>query len=174
MAAGTKKRKKRMKRQLKKFKQTIVKPVEPVKEYKAHLLYPGKYKVENQAYQAQLDAVYGGKVQPIERFINQNAVLIHECSDCKKEFYAKPRFLVKGQPHDCKSGGIAPNKSGGKSSTKKKNHKTDGKKDAELAKELDELIEQGLNPRQIRNKTGVDIQIISYYKETFHTKKQQG
>lgn len=84
--------------------------------------------------------------------------------------------MVKGQPHDCKSGGIAPNKSRGKSSTKKKDHKikTDEKKGAELAKELDELIEQGLNPRQIRNKTGVDTQIITYYKETFHTKKTAG
>jgi hypothetical protein len=104
MAAGTKKRKKRMKRQLKRFKQTIVKPVEPPKEYKAHLLYPGKYKVENEQYQQQLDAVCGGTVTPIERFINQNAVLIHHCSECSRDFYAKPRWLLKGQPHDCKSG----------------------------------------------------------------------
>ncbi|MDM5450687.1 hypothetical protein [Peribacillus simplex] len=166
MAAGTKKRKKRMKRQLqKRFKQTSGTVIVETKESR-----------QLRAYQAQLDEVYGtGMITPVERFINQNAVLIHHCSDCKKDFYAKPRWLVKGQPHNCKSGGIAPNKSRGKSSKKDHKIKTDEKKGAELAKELDELIEQGLSPCQIRNKTGVDIQIVAYYKEKFHTKtRQQG
>ena len=166
-----------MKRQLKRFKQTIVKPIEPPKEYKAHLLYPGKYKVENQAYQAQLDAVYNGTVTPIERFINQNAVLIHQCSECKKEFYAKPRFLVKGQPHECKTtGGIKK----GYTDEKRKRAKrvygnSSDKKGASLANKLDDLIQRGFNPRQIRRETGIGIQIVEYYKETLYRKtKKQG
>ncbi|MFE4133765.1 helix-turn-helix domain-containing protein [Peribacillus sp. YIM B13482] len=110
MAAGTKKRKKRMKRQLqKRFKQTSGPvSIEPKKDFKAHLLYKGKYEVENQAYQAQLDAVYGGKVQPIERFINQKAVIFHHCSECDKEFYARPKWLLskEDQRHDCYSSSI--------------------------------------------------------------------
>ncbi|MCK2006157.1 hypothetical protein MZM54_33135 [[Brevibacterium] frigoritolerans] len=182
MAAGTKKRKKRMKRQLKRFKQTIVKhiekPSEPAKEYKAHLLYPGKYAKENEQYQVQLDARYKGTVTPIERFINQDAVIIHSCSDCKKEFYAKPRWLVDGvQPHDCKTtGGIKKGYTDEKRKTYYKiNEKANEKKGASLANKLDDLIQRGVNPRQIRKETGVDIQIVEYYKEAFHTKrKRQG
>ncbi|MBT2668760.1 hypothetical protein J7J00_25350 [Bacillus sp. ISL-4] len=70
------------------------------------------------------------------------------------------------QPHDCKSGGgIIKNDYRKKAKKDPKIHEKEGVK---LAKKLDELIQQGLNPRQIRSKTGVDIQIISYYKETFH------
>lgn len=109
MAASTKKRKKRMKRQLsKRLKQTsgtvlIVESIEPAKEFKAQLLYKWKYEVENQAYQAQLDAVYGGKVQPIERYINQVAILTHHCSECDKKFYSRPKWLLskESQRHVC-------------------------------------------------------------------------
>ncbi|MGM0887184.1 MAG: hypothetical protein ACQEW5_09480 [Bacillota bacterium] len=181
MAASTKKRKKRIKRQLqKRFKQTsgtVIVSIEPAKEYKAHILYKGKYGLENQAYQVQLDQVYGGKVRPIERFINQNATLIHSCSECSKEFYAKPRWLIKDQSHDCKStSGISSKKRDNRyeKKAKKVHGESSKKKGASLANKLDDLIQQGLNPRQIRAKTGVDIQIVEYYKETFHTKKQQG
>ncbi|MDM5282671.1 helix-turn-helix domain-containing protein [Peribacillus frigoritolerans] len=109
--ANSKQRKKRMrmKRQLqKRLKQTIVKPIEPPKEYKAHLLYPGKYKVENQTYQAQLDKRYFGKVQPIERFVNQNAILLHKCSECFLKFYSRPQWLLfkEDQLHVCYASSI--------------------------------------------------------------------
>ncbi|MDM5455234.1 helix-turn-helix domain-containing protein [Peribacillus simplex] len=108
MVASTKRRKKRMKRQLKKrFKQAsgtvlVVETKEP-QQFMAHILYKGKYKVENQAYQAQLDAVYGGKVQPIERHINQTAIILHHYSECDQRFYARPKWLLskEGQRHDC-------------------------------------------------------------------------
>lgn len=111
--ANSKQRKKRIKRQLKqRFKQTAATPVKIVesieslasKEIKSPFLYKVKYKVENEAYQAQLDAVYGdGRVQPIERYINPKAVLIHHCRDCKREFYAKPLWLLTkaNQRHTC-------------------------------------------------------------------------
>lgn len=116
MAASTKKRKRRMKRQLqKRFKQTsgtvfkpwfdpvIVESNEPPKEYRAHILYKGKYEVENQAYQVQLDTVYGGKVTSIERFINPKSIILHECSECDKEFYSRPQWLLtkEDQRHVC-------------------------------------------------------------------------
>ncbi|MFF2290475.1 helix-turn-helix domain-containing protein [Peribacillus butanolivorans] len=104
--------KKRMKRQLqKRFKKTSVTPIEP-RQFRAHILYKGKYEVENQAYQVQLDKVYGGKVQPIERFVNQNAIILHHCSDCKKEFYAKPKWLLtkEDQLHVCYASSIPTGK----------------------------------------------------------------
>jgi hypothetical protein len=183
MATSTKKRKKRMKRQLqKRFKQTsgtVLVSTEPEKEFKAHLLYEGKYIKENEQYQQQLDAVYGsGMVTPIERFVNQKSILVHHCSKCSNKFYGKPLWLVNGfQPHDCKSIGGGAFKKNHAKKAKKKDHKignSNEKNGVGLVKKLDELIQQGLNPRQIRAKTGVDIQIIAYYKETFHENKAAG
>ncbi|MFD6440559.1 helix-turn-helix domain-containing protein [Peribacillus sp. NPDC060186] len=113
MAASTKRRKKRMKRQLKKrFKQTsgavlIVETKEPL-QFMAHILYKGKYEVENKEYQVQLDKIYGGKVQPIERFVNHKSIILHHCSECDKEFYSRTKWLLskEDQRHDCYSSSI--------------------------------------------------------------------
>ncbi|MFF2500180.1 helix-turn-helix domain-containing protein [Peribacillus sp. NPDC058075] len=110
--ANSKKKRKRMKRQLKqRFKQTsgtVLVSIEPEKEYKAHLLYLGKYEVENRAYQKDLDKRYFGKVQPIERFVNQKAIILHECSECFKRFYSRPKWLLtkEDQRHVCYSSSI--------------------------------------------------------------------
>lgn len=66
-------------------------------------LFLGKYEEENMAYQQELDQVYSGTVSPIERFVNYNANLLHVCSECKKEFFSKPLFLLKNanQKHVC-------------------------------------------------------------------------
>lgn len=54
-------------------------------------LYLGKYEAEQ--YQKVLNQVYTGTVKPIERFINPHSILLHHCSECHKEFYAKPLWL---------------------------------------------------------------------------------
>lgn len=156
MAASTKKRKKR---QWKRFKQTIVKhiekPVEPAKEYKAHLLYPGKYKVENQAYQTQLDAVYGGKVQPIERFVNQKAIILHECSECFLKFYSRPQWLLtkEDQLHVCYTSSIPSGKN------RIYNRIVT---DQDIAKMI-LLVEQGMSRSKIAIEVGVSRPTVTKY-----------
>lgn len=169
MARKRKLAKKRMKRNLlKRYKQTAKVPVvvESPKKIKEHLLYEGKYEVENKGYQSQLNAVYGkGMVNPIEQFISPQATLIHFCNECSKKFYAKPSYLLKGT-HDCKAtGGMGSSLN----YTKKQNNKVSNNVNgAELVKSLDRMILSGVKPHLITSKIGVAIQIVKWYKEKYH------
>jgi hypothetical protein len=151
--AKNKQRKKRIKRQLKqRFKQTAATPITPVivetkepKEIKSPYLYKGKYDFENQTYQDQLDAVYEGRVQPIERFINQKAIILHHCSDCKKEFYAKPLWLLTkaNQRHICGVNMVMENTKKGRKVTDKDKLK------------MTILFEQGISKSKIAIELGI-------------------
>jgi hypothetical protein len=54
-------------------------------------------------YQDLLDRFHGGTVKPIEEYLNLQAVLLHYCSECDKEFYGKPAFILTkpNQRHRC-------------------------------------------------------------------------
>lgn len=117
-----KKRKKRIKRQLLKrikedqrIKVHAINAVLPAEELQSPIisftekeipsadLYLGKYDMENKEYQVLLDNRYKGTVKPIERFVNFNASILHYCSDCRKEWYSKPLWLLTSanQEHIC-------------------------------------------------------------------------
>src|SRR4051812_36990938 len=115
------KQKKRLKRQMKKSFGQITKPIELQNEVKPWLnpalldhieskkvpvradLYLGKYTIQNREYQTELNQVYGGTVQPVERFANYKSVILHHCSECSTDFYARPGWLLvrSGQKHLC-------------------------------------------------------------------------
>jgi len=162
--ANRKRIKERNKRQLhKRYKQTSVKVLP--KEFKAHLLYESKYAVENQTYQLLLNDVYDKNViTPVERYISNQATLIHFCVTCAVKFYAQPRYLLKGT-HDCTISGIDSSLN----YTKKQNNKVLKKINGEeLAKDLDRMILKGVKPNVIQQKTGVSRQIVNWYKNRFH------
>ncbi|HBZ6979984.1 TPA: hypothetical protein MMJ71_004780 [Salmonella enterica subsp. enterica serovar Typhimurium] len=180
MAKNRKRAKRKMKRNLyKRYKQTakvqvlektwlnpaIVNSNESPKEIKAHLLYEGKYETENKEYQSQLNAVYGnGAITPVERFISNQAIIIHSCSKCSIEFFGSPKFLLKGV-HNCSVGGMGSSLN----YTKKQNNKVHKKINGEeLVKDLDQMILSGVKPHLITQKTGVSIQIVKWYKERYH------
>ncbi|WPA86319.1 helix-turn-helix domain-containing protein [Bacillus cereus] len=54
-------------------------------------------------YQEALNKKYGGSVTAKEQYINPRAVLIHHCSECHKEWYARPQWLLtkENQKHIC-------------------------------------------------------------------------
>lgn len=58
---------------------------------------------ENQQYQRFLDKIYKGTVRPLERYWNPRAAILHYCSECKCEFYARPFRLIniENQKHIC-------------------------------------------------------------------------
>ncbi|MFB7142742.1 MULTISPECIES: hypothetical protein [Terrabacteria group] len=106
--ANKKKRKKRLKRQLKRsYTPKIIKNKllqdQTVKELPTAGLYLGKYLKENHKYQLLLDRLYAGSVQPIERFVNMKASILHTCSNCGQEWYSRPVWLLtkKNQLHIC-------------------------------------------------------------------------
>jgi hypothetical protein len=68
-------------------------------EYPPSELYLGKYEEENKEYQALLDKRYPeGRIKPIERFVTQEAIILHRCDKCKEDFYGKPRWIL-GKDH---------------------------------------------------------------------------
>lgn len=54
-------------------------------------------------YHEILHKEYVGTVTALERYINPRAVILHHCSKCEQEFYAKPMWLVRkdSQRHVC-------------------------------------------------------------------------
>lgn len=69
-------------------------------------------------YQEALNKKYGGSVTAKEQYINPRAVLIHHCSECHKQWHARPMWLLtkENQKHVC---GLDPVKMS--EATKKKN-----------------------------------------------------
>ncbi|MBJ6722208.1 hypothetical protein I2750_18580 [Bacillus sp. PR5] len=107
-----KQRKKRMKKQLvKRIKQTTVtsmtfRETEDMRVKEQTDLHNAKEnkKIERTApYQEALNKKYGGTVIVKEKFINPRATLIHKCSNCHKEWYARPTWLLtkENQKHIC-------------------------------------------------------------------------
>ncbi|WP_163528810.1 hypothetical protein [Halobacillus ihumii] len=67
-------------------------------------LYLGKYEAENKEYQALLDKRYPeGRIKPVERYVTQDAIILHHCSKCNQEFYGKPKWMLGAdhQKHIC-------------------------------------------------------------------------
>lgn len=54
-------------------------------------------------YQEALNKKYGGTVTVKDKYINPCASLIHHCSNCHKEWYARPQWLLnkENQKHIC-------------------------------------------------------------------------
>lgn len=99
-------------------------------------------------YQQQLDAVYGGTVTPIEKYLNPHSSILHVCHDCKKEWYSRPVWLLtkENQRHIC--GVDVVNMS---EKTKKKHRKlTENDK-----MKMYIMAEQGLSMTKIANRFGI-------------------
>lgn len=59
----------------------------------------GKYAAENKEYQALLDNRYPeGRIQPIEKYINNHSSILHHCNKCGTDFYGKPVYML-GEDH---------------------------------------------------------------------------
>lgn len=97
MAKRTKKmKKKRLKRHLTKQNKSLTKQAAVQMAVEVPLS-------KDELYQEALDRVYGGSIVPLERYINAKATLIHKCTECNKNFYGKPGWIVskEDQKHVC-------------------------------------------------------------------------
>lgn len=100
-----------------------------------------------------LDERYHGTVTFNGHYINPHAVLIHKCSECHNQFYAKPLWLVNGvQPHECYFHKPATRK------PEVKRKVTDD--DIELMKEL---YKQGFSMTKIADQIGVSRPTVTKY-----------
>ena len=157
--ANNKKKRKRMKRYLKqRFKQTIVKPVvepiEPVKEYKD--------RSENQAYQAQLDKVYGtGMITPLSPYLNERASMRFFCVKCGTEFFNKAGYMIgkDSRRHICTLpyGDFYGNRL---SQVSSKHHKKKKKDSVNMGNRLYEMIIEDFTYQQIAKELGVNPVLI--------------
>lgn len=107
-----KQRKKRLKRQLqKRIKQTTIigltfREIEDMRVKEQTDLHKAKEneRLERTAsYQEALNKKYGGAVTVKDKYINPRATLIHHCSECHKEWYARPTWILtkENQKHVC-------------------------------------------------------------------------
>ncbi|HDR4695872.1 helix-turn-helix domain-containing protein [Bacillus cereus] len=165
----TKQRKKRLKRQLqKRIKQiTIVgltfRELEDMRvkeQTDLHMKNENEKLDRTSIYQRQLDAVYGGIVKPIHHYINPKASILHHCSECHKEWYARPMWLLTkdNQKHIC---GVDPVRM---SEVTKKN-----KPLTEMDKlKMYDMAKQGISASKIATELGVSRTTI-----TKHLKKAE-
>jgi Helix-turn-helix domain of resolvase len=156
------KRKQRLKKQIIKrnkqlSKEQVKQAAAPIKkEIPRQDLFVGKYVKENETYQKQLDEVYNGTIVPIERYINAKANLLHICTECQKEFFSKPVWLLakQDQKHVCEVNTLRANE--------KKVRKIGDKEKAKMV----ELSSQGMSTSKIAMHLGISRPtIIKYLKE---------
>ncbi|MDA1631208.1 HTH domain-containing protein [Bacillus cereus group sp. TH172LC] len=116
--ANKRQRKKRMKK-LAQMKQRIQKRIEeaPVvhmtfreiedmriqQQTDLHLERENEKLEKTAPYQEALNKKYGGSVMVKDKYINPRASLLHHCSNCHKEWYARPMWLLnkENQKHIC-------------------------------------------------------------------------
>ncbi|MES9757732.1 helix-turn-helix domain-containing protein [Priestia megaterium] len=168
MAKRKKKRiKKRLKRHLIKQNKAIIKEEKakvavapeivaelPRKEIRLDL-YVGKYARENELYQLELNKVYNGTVIPVERYISQKASILHTCTECQKEWYSRPGWLLTkaNQKHVC---GVDT----AKSAPTKLKRKNVGKKEK---LQMVRLAEEGLSVSKIAMQLGLSRPTVTKY-----------
>lgn len=162
-----KQRKKRLKKQMKKQLQIRIKeaPVVgmtfreiedmKVKEQTDLHMKNENAKLERTAiYQMELNKKYGGHVTVKEKFINPNATLIHQCSNCNKQWYSRPVWLLtkENQKHIC---GVSPVRIG--EVTKRKSRKL-----TEMDKlKIYNMADKGMSASKIATALGITRQTVS-------------
>ncbi|MGX7632866.1 helix-turn-helix domain-containing protein [Bacillus thuringiensis] len=110
--------------------------------------------VKQASYQEALNKKYGGYVTPKEQYINPRAVLIHHCSNCNKEWHAKPFLLLTkaNQKHVC---GLDPVRMS--EGTRKKNRTL-----TEMDKlKIYNMAEKGISQSKIATALGITRQTVS-------------
>lgn len=110
--------------------------------------------VKQALYQEALNMKYGGSVTAKEQYINPRAVLIHECSECHKQWHARPMLLLtkENQKHVC---GLDPVRMS--EGTKKKNRTL-----TEIDKlKIYNMAEKGISQSKIATALGITRQTVS-------------
>lgn len=118
-------------------------------------------------YHEILNKEYAGTVTTVERYINTKAVILHYCSKCEQEFYAKPMFLVgkESQRHICDmpygdSFGVRNQYVTSRGVT---NTGTKRKLSESVKQQIIQLAKQGLGVRQIARQLNIATGSVSYY-----------
>lgn len=120
-------------------------------------------------YHEILNKEYAGTVTTVERYINTKAVILHRCSKCEQEFYAKPMWLVgkDSQRHVCNmpygdSFGVRNQYVTSRGATNK-NAGTKRKLSESVKQEIIQLAKQGLGVRQIARQLNIATGSASYH-----------
>lgn len=124
-----------------------------------------RYVKENRDYQRILDKHYSGKVIPIDRYINEKAIINHYCFACCNEFYSRPSYLISIQKHDCTGKLATIEQPKGESITKRK------LTDDDLAL-IVSLHEQGFSANKISKQIGISKDAVKYQLRKLKEKKK--
>ncbi len=112
-------------------------------------------------YQEALNKKYGGSVTAKEQYINPRAVLIHHCSNCHKEWYAHPTWILtkENQKHVC---GVDPTRIDEVRKKKVTKKKTRPMTEEDKIK-IPNMVEQGMSQVKIANTLGIAVSTLSKY-----------
>ena len=56
----------------------------------------------NNQYREILNTLFGGEITLADKYLNEKSVIRHHCKGCRRTFYAKPLWLVRGKDrHNC-------------------------------------------------------------------------
>lgn len=108
------------------------------------------------SYQEALNNKYGGSVMVKDKYINPRASLLHHCSECHKEWYARPMWLLtkENQKHVC---GLDPVRMS--EGTRKKNRTL-----TEMDKiKMYDMAEKGMSQPKIATTFGISKSTVSKY-----------
>ncbi|MGG4041457.1 winged helix-turn-helix domain-containing protein [Bacillus smithii] len=118
-------------------------------------------------YHEILKKEYAGTVTTLERYINPRAVILHHCSQCEQEFYAKPMWLVgkDSQRHVCNmpygdNNGVRIPYVYSKVSHNKRTRRTLSES---VKKQIVELGKQGISIKQIAKQLNIADGSVSYH-----------
>ena len=125
-----------------------------------------KHEERNKAYQSALNKVYGGRVIPLANYANAKCIILHKCTECGREFYAKCGWLIskEDQKHLC---GVDT----ARSEARKTKHKQIGrtvKKEVKLIgdserQEICELFKNGMSVYRLTKSFNLSKYMINKY-----------
>jgi hypothetical protein len=128
-------------------------------------------------FATKLNEAYKGTVQPLNKYLNKHAVISFHCTSCGLKFFNSPKYMVgkDHQRHACNMpygdsyGGRTKSVSSLNIHKKNKAKNVDGEK---LADTLDGFLKEDRSFHEIRTKTGLNLNLIRFYKETLYKPKE--
>lgn len=121
------------------------------------------------AFETRLKEVSGGTITPVTAYINQRATMVFHCSKCGVKFFGKPSHIIgeEHQRHECAMpyGTFLGERCKQVSSLHKKKAKHKRSNIKQTVQLLDQLLKEGLHPKNVARETGLNYKLVLIYKE---------
>ena len=118
-------------------------------------------------FEAKLNEAYDGTVKPLTRYVNERSTLCFHCSNCGVKFFNKASYMVgkEHQRHACNKpyGTVNGERTYHVSTIKKTKNKNGKGHIKQIIQQLDQLIEQGVQPKSIARQLELNYHLVNDY-----------